>query len=66
MAELEDVAGVRERAVAPDVDFEEIVALLRKVWTAPKAPGLRGCDPGRSGLDRFMIEDPAFRSFGRC
>ena len=27
MAELEEVGGVRERAVAPDVDSEEIVEL---------------------------------------
>lgn len=68
MAALEkvDTADVQEVALAPDTDFEQIVALLRKVWTAPKASGLRGCGPSRSGLDRFMVEDPAFRNFGRC
>lgn len=58
--------GVREiRVAVPDVGFDEIVALLRKVWTVPKAPGISGCDPCRSGLDRFVIEDPAFRNFAR-
>ena len=62
---LENV-GVREiRVAVPDVGFDEIVALLRKVWTVPKGPGFGGCDPCRSGLDRFVIEDPAFRNFGR-
>lgn len=59
-------AGVREiRVAVPDVGFDEIVALLRKVWTVPKVGGIGGCDPCRSGLDRFVIEDPAFRNFGR-
>jgi hypothetical protein len=44
--------------------FDDIVAFLRKVWVVPKLPGIRGCDPCRSGLDRLIIEDPAFRSFG--
>lgn len=58
--------GVRELHVAlPDVGFDEIVQILRKVWVVPKVPGIRGCDPCRSGLDRLVIEDPAFRQFGR-
>jgi hypothetical protein len=69
MAKVEkvvDKAGVREiRIAVPDVGFDEIVALLRKVWTVPKLPGVGGCDPCRSGLDRLVIEDPAFRNFGR-
>jgi hypothetical protein len=63
---LEGKVGVREiRVAVPDVGFDEIVALLRKVWTVPKVPGFAGCDPCRSGLDRLVIEDPAFRNFGR-
>jgi hypothetical protein len=59
-------AGAREVHVAvPDGGFDEIVALLRKVWTVPKGPGIAGCDPCRSGLDRLVIEDPAFRNFAR-
>lgn len=58
--------GVKELHVAlPDVGFDEIVQILRKVWVVPKVPGIRGCDPCRSGLDRLVIEDPAFRQFGR-
>lgn len=67
-AKAKDVgkAGVREiRVAVPDVAFDEIVALLRKAWTVPKVGGVGGCDPCRSGLDRFVIEDPAFRNFGR-
>jgi hypothetical protein len=59
-------AGVRELHVAiQDVSFDEIVEILRKVWVVAKIPGIRGCDPCRSGLDRFVIEDPAFRQFMR-
>jgi hypothetical protein len=68
MAEANDVrkAGVRELHVAVgDVEFDEIVQLLRKVWVVPKVPGIRGCDPCRSGIDRLVLEDPAFRGFGR-
>lgn len=65
MQDEKAVAGVKELRVAvPDSDFDEIVAFLRKVWVVPKVPGIRGCDPCRSGLDRLIIEDPAFR-FGR-
>lgn len=49
---------VRQMTVAiPDVSFEEIVKILRDVWRVPKGPGIRGCDPCRSGLDRLVIED---------
>jgi len=52
--------GVRQITVAlPDASFDEIVEILRKVWVVPELPGIRGCDPCRSGLDRFVIEDPA-------
>lgn len=58
--------AVRELRVAvPDVGFDEIVAILKKVWTVPRVPGIGGCDPCRSGLDRLVIEDPLFRGFGR-
>jgi hypothetical protein len=51
-------AAVRELRVAVgNVSFEEIVALLRDVWKVPKVPGVGGCDPCRSGLDRLVIED---------
>lgn len=54
-------AQVREITLAVgDVEFDEIVEILRRVWTVPELPGISGCDPCRSGLDRFVIEDPAF------
>ena len=53
---------VRELSIAvSDVSFDEIVEILRKVWVVPELPGIKGCDPCRSGLDRFVIEDPAIR-----
>ena len=59
-------AGVRELHVAlPNVGFDEIVQILRKVWTVPELPGIKGCAPCRSGLDRLVIEDIAFRQFMR-
>jgi hypothetical protein len=58
--------GVRELHIAlPDAPFDEIVQILRKVWVVPEMPGIRGCAPCRSGLDRFIIEDPAFRGLRR-
>jgi hypothetical protein len=66
MANERDKVAVREVHVAiPDLKFDEIVEILRKVWVVPKGPGIRGCDPCRSGLDRLIIEDPAFRGLGR-
>jgi hypothetical protein len=59
-------AGVKELHVAlPDVGFDEIVQILKKIWVVPTVPGIRGCAPCRSGLDRLVIEDPAFRQLGR-
>ncbi len=64
--EQTDKVAVREVHVAiPDVKFDEIVEILRKAWVVPKGPGIRGCDPCRSGFDRFIIEDPAFRGRSR-
>jgi hypothetical protein len=59
---LRHATHVREISLAVEnVNFDEIVEILRKVWTVPELPGIKGCDPCRSGLDRFVIEDPAFR-----
>jgi hypothetical protein len=66
MARKEQKAGAEEtRAGLPEVDVQEIVAFLRKTCRVPKGPGIRGCDPCRSGLDRLVIEDPAFRGVAR-
>jgi hypothetical protein len=54
--------GIRELVVAlPEMGFDEIVEVLRKVWVVPELPGIRGCDPCRSGFDRLVIVDPAFQ-----
>jgi hypothetical protein len=59
-------AGLREMVLAvDDVGFDEIVKILREVWTVPELPGIRGCQPCRSGLDRLVILDPAIRQLGR-
>ena len=59
----QETAAVRERVVRRDSD-EEVVAFLRKGWVVPAPPALRACDPCSSGLDRIIVEDPAFRTFG--
>lgn len=63
-AKREELAVRELRIAVPDVGFDEIVSILSKVWTAPKLPGIRGCAPCRSGFDRLVIEDPAFRTLG--
>lgn len=56
-------AGVSEirLALAPNTSFKEIVAALEKTLTIPELPGIRGCRPCLSGLDRFVIEDLVMR-----
>jgi hypothetical protein len=44
-----------------NVGFDKIVEILKQAWTVPDLPGVKGCHPCRSGLDRLVIEDPAFR-----
>lgn len=48
-------------AVRPDTKFEDLVRMLRETLTVPEIVGARGCRPCLSGLDRFIIEDPAFQ-----
>jgi hypothetical protein len=57
----EETGPVRQRVAKPDAD-EDVVAFLRKAWVAPTPSALR--EPCSSGLDRIVIDDPAFRSFG--
>lgn len=44
-------------SLAADTSFDDIVATLKQTLTVPELPGLRGCRPCLSGLDRFVIED---------
>lgn len=51
-------------AVASDTPFQEIVKILEKTLVVPELPGVRGCAPCLSGLDKFVLEDlalPAIR-----
>jgi hypothetical protein len=57
-------AAVEEPPATPlHSDVDEIVAFLRTVGSAARA-GLRACESGRSGLDRLILLDPAFRTIG--
>lgn len=59
MAELKRRAGVREVRFAIDskTDFKELVGALEKVLTIKDLPGIRGCAPCLSGLEKLVIED---------
>lgn len=65
MAERENVKMLEIRVAAPDGPFDDLVKELRAILTFPRRPGFGGCDPCKSGLDRLVIEDPAFRNLGR-
>jgi len=59
-------AGVRHIALAVDANtsFKDLVAILEKTLVVPELPGVKGCAPCLSGLDRLVIEDlvlPAIR-----
>lgn len=58
--------GVREIALAVNgnTEFKEIVSYLERALTIKDLPGIRGCAPCLSGLDRLVIQDvvlPAIR-----
>ena len=50
-------------ALAPNTSFKDIAKALEVTLTLPKRPGFRGCLPCLSGLDRIVVENPAFRGF---
>ncbi|HEX6203241.1 MAG TPA: hypothetical protein VF100_09580 [Thermoanaerobaculia bacterium] len=43
-------------ALAPNTEFKDIVRVLEKTLVVPKIPGVGGCDPCLSGLDRLVVE----------
>jgi hypothetical protein len=51
--------GVKELVIAlrPDTDFSTIVKFLEKVLVVPELPGVRGCSPCLSGLDRLVLRN---------
>ncbi|WP_169804767.1 hypothetical protein [Hydrogenophaga taeniospiralis] len=53
------VPQVRELRVAlpSDMPFDKIVDVLKQTLTIPELPGIKGCRPCLSGLDRFVFED---------
>lgn len=51
-------AGTKALSISlePDTDFKTIVRYLEKALVVPEIPGIRGCDPCLSGLDRLVID----------
>jgi len=51
--------GVRELRLALDsrTDFKEVVGILERVLTIKDLPGIKGCAPCLSGLEKLVIED---------
>ena len=44
---------LREMTLAVgDVEFDEIVEILRQVWVVPELPGVKGCHPKKSPSTR--------------
>jgi len=39
-------------------EFKDVVKVLERVLTIPDLPGIKGCAPCLSGLDRIVIENP--------
>ena len=58
MATKRSTPGTREIrvAVSPQTNFRALVKALEQTLVVPKIPGVRGCNPCLSGLDRFVIE----------
>jgi hypothetical protein len=48
-------------SINSQLPFNEIVAILNKALVVPELPGIKGCRPCLSGLDRFVIEDIAMK-----
>lgn len=44
-------------ALPSDMPFEKMVDVLKVALTIPELPGIKGCRPCLSGLDRFVFED---------
>ena len=59
MATIKKTPQVRQigLALSSDMPFDKIVDVLKQTLTIPELPGLKGCRPCLSGLDRFVIED---------
>lgn len=42
-------------AVSSTTSFESLVVIMKEVLTLPELPGIKGCRPCLSGLDRFAF-----------
>ncbi len=60
---LKGTTGVAQIQLAldPSLPFDQLVKVLERVLTLPELPDFGGCSPCMSGLDRFVIHNPAFR-----
>jgi hypothetical protein len=52
-------SGVRTMtlAMSTTTSFKDLVHILEKTLTVPELPGIKGCAPCLSGIDRLLIQD---------
>jgi hypothetical protein len=52
--------GVKQVVLAlnENTSFKDLTHILERVLTVPELPGIKGCAPCLSGLDRLVIENP--------
>lgn len=48
-----------------DTKFDDMVRVLETALTLPPVGRFRGCAPCMTGIERFVLEDPAFRELQR-
>ena len=41
--------------IDPDTGFDQMIGILKEALTVPHLPGVKGCAPCFSGLDRFVL-----------
>ena len=64
-SKLKARVGTRELVVSlqSDTKFKDIVRYLEKTLVVPEIPGIGGCDPCLSGLERIVLEDVIINQF---
>lgn len=60
MPEKRPTQGMKQMVIAlnDNTNFKDLVNILERVLTVPELPGIKGCAPCLSGLDRLVIENP--------
>lgn len=53
-----------ELTLEPNTDFDTIVNVLKQTLVVPELPGIRGCAPCLSGLDRLVLESTVIDQLG--